>query len=222
MLTRRSLALTTVTALGLPFAFRPLAAQAALPVPVNGAIGCRVMRKGEDIGLAEYKFARQGDLLQVHIAIDLLVKIGPIAVFRYTHRNLETWQGETLVGFDSKTDDDGTPKFMSAKRGPSGLMVTGSKTEPYTAPANALGTTYWNVNCVSTPLIDTEDGHLMKVHTTPNGETEVPLASGAQVKAKQFDIRGEVNIDLWYEASDVFASMRYYAKDGSVVTYARL
>jgi hypothetical protein len=71
-------------------------------------------------------------------------------------------------------------------------------------------------------LIDTEDGHLMNVHTTPSGENEVPLASGVQVKAKQFDIRGEVNIDLWYEASDAFASMRYYAKDGSVVTYARL
>jgi len=223
MLTRRSFALTTATAgMGLPLVFRPITAHAALAVPASGSIGCRVMRKGEDIGLAEYKFERHGDTLAVHIAIDLVVKIGPIAVFRYKHRNLETWQGETLVGLDAQTDDDGTPKFMSAKRGPSGLLVTGSKTEPYTAPANAFGTTYWNIGCVSAPLINTEDGHLMDVHTTPSGESEVPLASGAQVKAKQYDIRGEVRIDLWYEASDAFASMRYYAKDGSVVTYARL
>jgi hypothetical protein len=203
-----------------PTLLRPAAA--ALPVPPSAAINCRVIRKGDDIGGATFRFDRRGDALTVQIAIDLVVKIGPIAVFRYTHHNTETWQGDTLMSLDAKTDDDGLPKFMSAKRGPAGLMVTGSKTEPYTAPANALGTTYWNIACTSSPLINTEDGHLMDVKVAPAGMSEVPLASGATVKARQYDLRGEIRIDLWYEPTEEFASMRYYAKDGSIVTYARV
>jgi hypothetical protein len=213
---------TSAAALALPTWLRSRSVQAALPIPSSASIGCRVMRKGSDIGLASYKFDHQGDKLVVQIAIDLLVKVGPIGVFRYTHRNVETWQGDTLIGYDSKTDDDGVAKFMSAKRGPSGLMVTGSKTQPYTAPANALGTTYWNIACVSVPLINTEDGHLMNEKVTPVGTNEVPLASGTKVKAQQYAMVGDVKIDLWYEITNAFASMRYYAKDGSVVTYARL
>jgi hypothetical protein len=221
MLTRRSFA-QNVALLAVPSALRGLPAYAALPVPPKDAITCRVMRKGEDIGLAEFKFERQSQRLEVHIAIDLVVKLGPIPVFRYSHRNLETWEGDNLVGLDAKTDDDGTPKYMSAKLGPNGLMVTGSKTKPYIAPPNALGTSYWNIRSTSCPLINTEDGHLMDINVTPVGLTEVPLASGADVTAKEFAIRGEVKIDLWYQPSEEFASMRYYAKDGSVVTYARL
>jgi hypothetical protein len=180
------------------------------------------MRKGDDIGLASYRFERSGEVLTVQINIDLRVRLGPIALFRYVHQNVEVWQADTLMSLDAKTDDDGLPKYMSAKRGPEGLMVTGSKTEPYIAPQNALGTTYWNIRCVSTPLINTEDGHLMDVKITPDGISAVPLASGATVQARQYDMRGEIRIDLWYEPTDEFASMRYYAKDGSVVTYARL
>jgi len=221
MLTRRNLA-RAAAALGVTPLLRPCGASAALPVPQSNAINCRVFRKGDDIGTAAYRFERQGTALTVRIAIDLVVKIGPIAVFRYTHRNVETWDGDTLTGFDAKTDDDGTPKFMSARHGPGGLMVTGSKTEPYVAPANALGTTYWNVRGVSGPLIDTEDGHLLKVKIAPVGDVEVALASGAKIPARQYAMTGELKLDLWYEPSDSFASMRYYAKDGSVVTYERL
>jgi hypothetical protein len=198
------------------------ATAAALPVPSGNAISCRVFRKGEDIGLAAYRFDRSADTLQVHIAIDLQVKLGPLSLFRYSHRNVEIWRGATLVGFDAKTDDDGTAKFMGAKLGPQGLLVTGSKTEPYLAPPGALGTTYWNVHCVSAPLINTEDGHLMDVKVAPAGTTTVPLASGTAVAAREFAMRGEVKIDLWYEPSDAFVSLRYFAKDGSVVTYQRL
>jgi hypothetical protein len=221
MLTRRRVVGAGAAAVGASW-FKPAAAAASLPVPATDSIRCRVLRKGEDIGIAAYRFEQAGDVLRVHIAIDLQVKLGPISLFRYSHRNVETWQGNNLVGFEAKTDDDGTPKFMSAKKGPDGLQVTGSKTKPYTAPPGALGTTYWNVHCVSSPLINTEDGHLMDVKIAPAGTSSVPLASGAAVAAREYAMRGEVKIDLWYEPSDAFVSLRYFAKDGSVVTYERL
>ena len=221
MLSRRNLG-QAAAALGAYQLVLSSAAASALPVPASNAINCRVLRKGDDIGTAAYRFERQGTMLTVHIAIDLVVKLGPIAVFRYTHRNVETWDGDTLIGFDAKTDDDGTAKYMSARHGAGGLVVTGSKTEPYTAPANALGTTYWNVRGVSVPLIDTEDGHLLRVKVAPVGDVQVALASGAKVTARQYAMTGELKLDLWYESSDSFASMRYYAKDGSIVTYERL
>ena len=197
------------------------AAAAGLPGPPGNAIHCRVIRKGDDIGTAVYLFERQGESLRVDLAVDLVVRLGPVPLFRYNHRTVESWQGDTLVGYDAKTNDNGTPKYMSARRGPAGLEVTGSGTRPYTAPPDAMGTTYWNIRGVSVPLIDTEDGHLLAVHFTAMGTTQVALANGTRIAALQYNMIGELKLDLWYGPGDQLASMRYYAKDGSVLTYER-
>jgi len=221
MIKRRTLPLLAAAA-ALPALWRPRPAFAALPIPPGNVINSRVIRKDSDIGTAKYVFDRDGDTLRVHISVDLVVKLGPVPVFRYTHRDVETWQGDTLMSLEATTDDDGTPKFCSARRVAEGLAVKGSHGPPYVAPANALGTTYWNMKTISTPLINTEDGHLLDITMTPQGPKPFPLANGGSVPTREWEMTGDLHTELFYEADGRWAGMIYHAKDKSMVQYLRL
>ncbi len=130
-------------------------ARAALPVPRSNALTFRMMRHGSAIGTHALAFRHDGNLLEVNIAVDVLVKLGPIPLVRYTHHNREIWQGERLVGLNSHTDRNGTPLQMSATWTNGGLRVEGSGTQPYIAPPNAYATTYWHEATLFGPLIGT-------------------------------------------------------------------
>ncbi len=216
MISRRNLTLLTAAAA------IPSPAVAAMPIPPGNALNCRAVRNGTDIGVATYRFETEGDRLIVNLAIDIVIKFGPIPVFRYTHRSTETWYGDLLYGVDSKTDDDGTPKFMTARRGPDGIQVTGSLTEPYTAPFDAIDTTYWDPRTVTAPLINTEDGRLLKIKVSSAGMTKVKLANGSYIPAHQYNMRGELNLEFWYDSNNILAGLQLPAKDGSTVIYERL
>src|ERR1700756_3553073 len=81
---------------------------AALPVPVGNKLEFRVTRKDATIGTHELTFERSGDGLVVRVAVDLVVKFGPLPLYRYVHRATETWQGSTVVSIEAETNDDGT------------------------------------------------------------------------------------------------------------------
>ena len=73
-------------------------AHAALPVPSGNKLNFRLMRHGAPIGTHMMTFRGDGDVLIVDIAVDVLVKFGPIPLVRYAHRNQETWQHRPLGG----------------------------------------------------------------------------------------------------------------------------
>jgi len=200
----------------------PSASFAALPVPPGNALRCRAIRNGSEIGQASYLFEAESNRLIMNLAIDIVIKFGPIPVFRYTHRSTETWYGDELYQVDSHTDDDGTPKYMTARRIGNGIKVTGSLTDPYTAPANAMATTYWDPRTITSPLINTEDGRFLKVKIASAGENMVKLANGGSILAHQYNMTGELTLEFWYDVNNVLASLRLPAKDGSTVTYERM
>lgn len=100
-ITRRLLLAGAATAIG-------SSAYAGLPVPSDNKLAFRLMRHGTPIGTHTMNFHRDGDALTVDIAVDVLVKFGPIPFVRYTHRNQETWRHDRLLGFVSQTYRNGT------------------------------------------------------------------------------------------------------------------
>ncbi|HET7884016.1 MAG TPA: DUF6134 family protein [Acetobacteraceae bacterium] len=197
-------------------------ARAGLPVPPDSKLAFRLMRHGSPIGSHMMSFSRDGDALTVHIAVDVLVKFGPIPFVRYTHRNQEVWQHDRLVGFESRTDRNGTPMHVQARWQGSGLAVEGSGTRPYVAPANALATTHWNSNMLRSPMIGTQDGQLIHPAVAAQPEERIKLASGEQIPARHYRLSGDLDLDIWYDSTDTWAGLRFAADDGSVITYERL
>lgn len=193
----------------------------SLPIPLNDRIAFRIMRKGDAIGSHIVTFARAGDAFTVSIAIDILVKLGPIPVYRYKHRATEQWQGDRFMAITSQTNNDGSPQFMKAERGPDGLVVEGSKTKRYIAPSQTFATTYWNEAMLQKQVINSEDGRLFRVDPTQIPEDLVPLASGSTLRARHFRLSGDLPLDLWYDGGGQWAHL-VFTKDGTPITYEKL
>jgi len=196
-------------------------AGAGLPVPPGGKLAFAVLRKGEVLGHHTLSFERMGEGLTVRIAVDLAVKFGPITLYRYHHQGSELWQGGTIMAIASATNDDGKHYEVSGKRGPEGFVVEGSKANRYVAPPDALPANHWNRAMLGGPLINTQDGRLMRPHIAALGPDTIPTASGTVLRASHYRMSGDVRLDTWYDASPNWAGLSFTATDGSTVRYAR-
>jgi hypothetical protein len=215
MLTRRAFVVSAAASL------IAAPALAALPVPATRALAFRIVRKGSEIGSHRLEFQTRGDALTVSIDVEMLVKFGPIPVFRYSHRNLEHWQGGQFVSMEAKTNNDGDAAFASVRRDAGGLVVDGSKSGRYIAPANALAATHWNVAELSGPMINPENGAMLKPTVADKG-VETIVAGGRPTKATRYSWRDDGAIDLWYDGEGVWTALAFHAKDGSTVNYERI
>jgi hypothetical protein len=194
-------------------------ALAALPVPAARALTFQIMRKGDRIGTHALQFQRSGDQLKIDIAVDMLVKFGPIPVFRYKHRTIEQWRAGLFSSLDSKTDNDGEAAFATVRREAEGLIVEGSKTGRYTAPANALASTHWNIAELAGPMINPENGKLLTPRVVDKGFETIRTAAGHATRATRYSWRDDGAIDLWYDNADIWTALVFHAEDGSVVNY---
>lgn len=200
----------------------PPSGLATLPIPRARALAFEVIRHGSSIGRHTLEFHIDGDRLDVYIAVNVAVYLGPIPLVRYTHHAIESWDGGQLAALVGHTDRNGTLMHMSAQRVGAGLRVEGSGTAPYIAPEDALPTTYWNKRMLRGPMIGTQDGGLVHPKVTPKGLEPVRLASGQREPADCYSLTGDLDLDLWYSEAESWMSMRFAAADGSVISYARL
>jgi hypothetical protein len=198
-----------------------LARPARSAVPEAGRLAFRVFRNDSPLGTHSLVFQRRGEVVSVAIAVDYVVRIGPIPVFRYTLRGSETWRGDTLVSVQAETNDDGETARMSATEAGGRLAVDGSKSGRYLAPPGAIAATHWNRREIEAPMINPQNGELLEFAVVRGGSEMVALASGRTVPAQRFALTGPSVLDLWYEPDGTWAALRAVARDGSVITYRR-
>ena len=197
-------------------------AEAALPVPPGNSLAFRLIRHGSEFGRHTLTFERRGNALTVHIAVDALVTLLSVPVVRYTHRAVETREGEVLTGITGETDKNGRHQWVNARRTNEGLVVVGSQTQRYIAPEPVGCTSYWDRRALDKPMISMEDGVLLRPRVAQREKETIPLASGGSIAANHVNVSGAFNIDLWYDRTDTWASLAYTAADGSTVHYERL
>ncbi len=190
--------------------------------PPGQSVSFHVLRKGSVIGTHTLAFEGQGDNLVVRVAVDLAVGLGPITLFRYTHRAVETWRNGQVVSLETTTNDDGTHDTVAGRRTDAGLVIEGTKAARYTAPDNALPATHWNRKMLDGPMINTQDGRLMHPNVRAVGSDAIPTAEGGTVTASHFAMSGDVLLDTWYDATSNWAGICFKAGDGSVVRYERV
>ena len=199
----------------------PRTSHAALPVPPDGRLAFEVFRKDNRIGVHELTFIRSGERLSVRVAVDLSVGLGPIAFYRYRHRVTESWQGVDVVSLEADTNDDGRRTRVTCERTPSGLVVDSAQTGRYVAPENALPTTHWNREMLTGPLINTQNGELLRPTVTPMGREQVRNSAGVSISASRYVLGGPIAFEIWYDDTPAWASLVFTAKDGSKVLYRR-
>jgi hypothetical protein len=157
----------------------------------------------------------------VLVEANVLVKLGPIPIYRYSHRGVERWQGRRYLGLESRTDHDGELHWMRAVTTDQGLVVEGSGAPRYVAPPGVFGTTYWNQDTLRDQVIGAEDGRLFNIKRTVMGIEPVSLASGATIPARHTNITGALQLDVWYDTAGQWAHLAF-TRYGATIVYQKL
>jgi hypothetical protein len=176
-----------------------------------------VLRDGNQIGTHSITMSQNGDEKIVDVEVALAVKIAFITVFRLEHRNRETWRAGRLLKIDTKTNDNGKDFKVDGNANATGfdLVVNGERTA---IPKPIIPTSYWNPATVDQDLLlNSVNGKLLKVGIKPTLSESVKTWTGP-VSADKYEMRGDLDIDLWYDAGKHIVRLAFESK-GSVIAY---
>jgi hypothetical protein len=168
-----------------------------------------VFRNGSKIGEHHVNFSGEGDLLTASTDATMTVKIGPVPVFRYHHRALEKRTDGVFASLETTTTTNGKDEHVTAERTGGGVRVdcTYGKT---TLAADTNPMTHWNPLIFGgPPLFNPQTGKILKVKTI-------------KVTPRHVTIRGEAEIDDYYDETGAWQSLTGKLDDGSKVEYRRV
>jgi hypothetical protein len=184
--------------------------------PAGGRLRFEVSRNGKPVGEHQMTFVINGDAISVSTEADMVVKIGPVPVFKYKHHCEERWKAGRIIGLKSHTDSNGKIETVTATRTSTAVILEGDAGQ-ITAPAAAAPLSHWNSAAFEGPLFNPQTGKMLKVTAADRGADRV-----AGVMATHWTLRGESNIDDWYDAGGVWLALRGVLDDKSIMEYKRI
>lgn len=188
--------------------------------PPNRRLAFAVLRNGQRIG--EHRMTFSGDAASptVSTEVDMTVKVGSVTVYRYRHTAREVWAEGRFESLESVTDATAGDQKVSARRTASGVLIRTGRREVL-APAGTSPLTHWNPKVLTGRLFNPQEGDLVRITASPKGIRPVILADGRSVEAQVWALRGEAEIDNWYDRAGVWTGLKGRLKDGSVIEYRR-
>ena len=192
-----------VLAGGLLLPFAPALASAA-----PKALSFAVFRNGLRIGEHHVTFAGDGDTLTATADAVMTVKLGPVPVFKYRHHAVEKRTGDQFSSLVTTTNSNGKGEKVFAEKDGAVVRISGPAGD-VTAPANANPITHWNSGSFAGPLFNPQNGKILKARATRAG-------------AGHWQIRGDTDIDDYYDEAGAWQSLKGKLDDGSMMEYRRI
>lgn len=212
-LDRRALVAAALSAAALP-------GSAPAAMPTNASVHFNVLRNGKPFGNYQLTFVTNGDTLTATTEVGMSARIAGLTVFNYRHHCEEVWKAGRFMELHSTSVRDSDKDFCSAVRTATGLSIT-NKDGPLVAPPGANPYTHWNPAVITGPMFNPETGFMLRLTAQPMGHEPFALANGSKVTANHWAMRGESEIDEWYEDSGAWAGLRAVFPDKSIVEYRR-
>jgi hypothetical protein len=167
-----------------------------------------VYRNGARVGEHVISFSGDDDARTVSTDVNMVVKLGPVPVYKYKHTAIEKWAGGKFVSVDTTTNGNGKV-YKASGRAAGGYVALTGPTGASRGPADALPLSHWNQASFGRPLFNQQEGKMLKVQCT-------------KVKAGHWQIRGEAEIDDFYDATGNWLALRGKLEDGSKLEYKRI
>jgi hypothetical protein len=178
---------------------------AALALP--NRLAFTVFRNGTKVGEHVVAFTGDDAARTATTNVAMTVKVGPVPVYKYKHEAIEKWADGKWVSCDTTTNGNGKITKVSAKQMGAYVQITGPA-GPVRGPANALPLSHWNQGNFGKPLFNQQEGKMLKVTCT-------------QVGTGHWQVRGDAQIDDYYDASGNWMALKGKLEDGSDMEYKR-
>ena len=193
----------------------------AMASPERPNLRFAVTRDGSLIGQHVIRFRQDSTTLEVEIDVDIVVRLGPIVLYRYALKGREIWRDDAFVSLDSATRDDGTQYRVKAMRTANHVAVETSATSRVLLSPDAIPLTHWNRLCMERPVFDPQTGEAIASNVLLRGEDTIPLADGSAIQATRYSLVGKVALDDWYDTNHHWTALRAPGRDGSTIEYRR-
>jgi hypothetical protein len=182
-----------------------------------------VLRDGKNIGTHAVTIEHKGSETDVSVKTDITVKMLFVTAYKFKHASQEMWNNGQLISLTSTTDDDGTPKELTA-RAENGVLTLDSTVKGQERRQQAdVGTepaSLWNPDTVKqSALLNTLDGQMMQIKVKDLG-TENVDASGAALSAHHYSLTGDLTRELWFDDAGRLVRMRFPDKTNTEIIYA--
>ncbi len=170
-------------------------------------------RGSSDAGHQKISLTRSGDVVTIDLETRLKVRLLGIPVFRYSLNSREVWEGGVLQSISGKTDDNGTPEFVEARRVASGLEVNGSDFKGV-VKGNIASTSFFTTSLLDrTTWVSTQGGLPIDVKVTKKGRATLGLPEG-NVVCTHYHLGGKLKIpiDAYFDGNGDLAGYTFDAK----------
>lgn len=167
-----------------------------------------VFRNGARIGEHVLTLSGDPDARTASSEVEMVVKLGPVPVFRYRHQAVERWRDGRFAALRTATSSNGKRERVEAEAQAAAVAIEGSSGR-ILAPASAHPLTHWNPAAFAHPLFNPQTGRLAKVRAT-------------RVAPGHWTIRGEAEIDDFYDAAGQWRALVGRLEDGSKIEYRRV
>lgn len=158
-------------------------------------------------------------VIQVQSEANFKYKILLIPAYRYQHSAAERWNGDCLLGLNSRTNANGKRLSISGRMTDRGFTVnTGDA--PEQLPECVMSFAYWNPSFLEQPrLLNPQTGAYVDVSVEKVGD-EILEIRGQPVEATRFRLRAyEVDLTLWYSSDNEWLKLESVAKTGHTIRY---
>jgi hypothetical protein len=188
--------------------------------PRGGTLSFVVSRNGVVVGRHHMTFSGPAEALQVLTQVEMTVKLGPVPVFRYRHTADERWSDGRFASLETYTDANGRKRRVAARRTEAGVLIDAGAGK-IAAPADTAPLTHWNQAALGERLFNPQEGKLLKIAARKGAIETLKTADGGPLRATRWTLRGDAEIDNWYDSAGAWAALRGKLPDGSTMEYRR-
>jgi len=167
-----------------------------------------VFRNGTKVGEHVIGFTGDDASRTVSTDVNMTVKVGPVPVYRYKHSAVERWAGGKWVSVETTTNGNGKVYKASGRAMGGYVQITGPEGATR-GPADAVPLSHWNQASFGRPLFNQQEGKMLKVQCT-------------RVGAGHWQVRGDAEIDDFYDAAGNWMALKGKLEDGSKLEYKRI
>jgi hypothetical protein len=173
-----------------------------------GKLTFAVFRNGTKVGEHQVTIGGDADSPTATTQVAMTVKVGPVPVYRYKHTATERWRDGKFVSIETFTEANGKKQHVLAQAGPGAVAIDGPA-GLIKGPADAAPLSHWNTAAFSRPMFNQQEGKMLKVKAT-------------KVAPNHWAVRGEAEIDDFYDAAGQWQALKGKLDDGSTLEYRRV
>jgi hypothetical protein len=195
--------------LGLAFLFPdcPFVSAKAPTAQTDEVRQYEVTVKNEPVGSATVRISSSPDATTTTTIDTSVLARFFLYKYRYEFHGSETWQGDQLVKFDGKVNDNGKMLHVEGAVDHQGSLISIDGKQSRQGLWLTMTMNYWRVPTISAsaggnfPIIEPDTGTVRKVRLQDVG-TERVVADGREIECRHCRISGDASAELWFDASD--------------------